>query len=392
MSKLSIVFVTNFINHHQVFLADEFHEILGKNYKLIVREPIPSSFLKKGFADYSNKPYIIESYKTKESFSYAMELIENCDILIFGDAPEEWTLNRLKNNKIIFYYRERWFKVPKHVLRSISWWINKLKFHTKNRNKEVYMLAANAYMKLDTILLGAYPNKVYKWGYFTNVEELDIKHLISQRGNNYLNLLWCAELTKLKHPEMALQLAARLRDKQWKFHLNIIGKGNLETSLLQMSKELGVTDLVTFHGNIPNKIVRQKMKESDIFLFTSDYREGWGCVLNESMSSGCAVVSSHTVGAAPFLIKHGENGLLFKSGDVNSLIEQVESLFKNVELRRSISHAAYISMQNIWSPRIAAKNFIKLSTSLLNHEDLFIQEGPCSKATIILPNYKKIVI
>lgn len=46
--------------------------------------------------------------------------------------------------------------------------------------------------------------------------------------------------------------------------------------------------------------VRSYMEKADIYLFTSDFNEGWGAVLNESMNSGCAVVASHAIGSVPF--------------------------------------------------------------------------------------------
>ncbi len=47
----------------------------------------------------------------------------------------------------------------------------------------------------------------------------------------------------------------------------------------------------------PDK-VRAYMERADVFLFTSDFNEGWGAVLNESMNSGCAVVASHAMVSA----------------------------------------------------------------------------------------------
>ena len=45
------------------------------------------------------------------------------------------------------------------------------------------------------------------------------------------------------------------------------------------------------------------MEESEIYLVTSDRKEGWGAVVNEAMNSGCAVVADHMIGAAPWMIR-----------------------------------------------------------------------------------------
>lgn len=68
------------------------------------------------------------------------------------------------------------------------------------------------------------------------------------------------------------------------------------------------------------------MREHDIFTFTSNKREGWGAVLNEAMSCGCACVVSDLIGAAPYLIKAGINGYTFKTGDVCSFVSCVQKL------------------------------------------------------------------
>lgn len=81
---------------------------------------------------------------------------------------------------------------------------------------------------------------------------------------------------------------------------------------------MNVGDCVSLIGNMPNDEILALMQKSHIFIFTSDRNEGWGAVLNEAMSNGCAVVASNMIGAAPYLIKQGENGYIFKSGDVRS--------------------------------------------------------------------------
>ena len=46
-------------------------------------------------------------------------------------------------------------------------------------------------------------------------------------------------------------------------------------------------------------------------------QEGWGAVLNEAMNSGCACIASHAIGSAGFLIEHGENGFVYRDGDMD---------------------------------------------------------------------------
>ena len=124
-----------------------------------------------------------------------------------------------------------------------------------------------------------------------------------------------------------------------------------------------------------------QMRRHEIFLFTSDKNEGWGAVLNESMSNGCAVVASNMIGSVPFLIEDGINGLVFKSEDLDSLETKVLSLLDNAEYRRTIAMNSVKTMRTIWSPANAAKQFLELVTAIQTGDNSLIPlQGPCSKA------------
>ena len=49
---MTITFYTNFINHHQVPLADCFFKLIGDNYKMVTFTPLPDEFRKRGTAIY----------------------------------------------------------------------------------------------------------------------------------------------------------------------------------------------------------------------------------------------------------------------------------------------------------------------------------------------------
>ena len=101
------------------------------------------------------------------------------------------------------------------------------------------------------------------------------------------------------------------------------------------------------------------------------------------MGNGCTVVASNSIGAAPFLIKNRVNGLLFESGNVLSLYQQVLALINDRELRESLAIQAYHTISEEWSPRKAAENFVCLANGIVNNKIPQIVSGPCSEATII---------
>jgi glycosyltransferase involved in cell wall biosynthesis len=279
-----------------------------------------------------------------------------------------------------FRYRERLFKKGEWQLFDPRVLLSVIREHTIYRKKNFYLLCAGAYTANDLDLIFAYPQKKYKWGYFTEVKELNIEQLISQKPVDRIEIVWTARFLDWKHPELAVKLAYELKRRGYNFHLNMIGAGDLVDDTQILIKKLNVSDCVSLLGSIPNSEVRGYMQKSNIFLFTSDRNEGWGAVLNEAMSCGCAVVASNTIGAVPYLINHQFNGLIFKSGNLNSLLQQTESLFNDKKLREKLSNNAYNTLANEWNAKKAASRFLLLAQSILDGNIISIEKGPCSKA------------
>lgn len=375
---MKLVFVTNFINHHQVPLADEFYHHLGDNYKFITTVDIPESFKKAGYPEYQKKEYLFNAYTSKDNEEKAIQLINEADVVITGAAPERYVRQRLKKNDLTFMYNERWLKTKWRIID----YPRKKHQHRFNKNSNLYYLAASAFVPNDMKILNAYHNKIFKWGYFTKVKELEIERVLKSKREEKLKLIWCARFINWKHPEMIPTLAKYLKEKGCNFEIDMVGSGVLLQKIEKMVQQYNLEGYVNIIGNKPNSEVLQMMRESHIFIFTSDRGEGWGAVLNEAMSNGCAVVASHEIGAVPFLLKDKENGMVFKSQNNDSLAEKVEYLILNEEKRERMAIEAYKTIKDVWSPGNAAKEFMRLSKSILNNEKVETENGPCSKAHI----------
>ena len=120
------------------------------------------------------------------------------------------------------------------------------------------------------------------------------------------------------------------------------------------------------------------MEKCEIYLFTSNREEGWGAVLNESMSCACAVVANSEIGAVPFLLNDKKNGLIYSKGSVDSMADCISILMKSESYRRELGIEAYNSLCAHWTPRRAAENLLKLIDSIQKQIPNPISEGPCS--------------
>ncbi len=380
---MKIVMLSNFINHHQTPVADELYNMQGVEYWFIETKALPEEQRNLGYSDFSNKPYVISAYKSNEEYQKAINLIDNADVVIVGSAPENMIIERLRSNKLTFRYSERFFKKRPWYFPDPRVWMELWKKHIRYKNKPLYMLAASAYTANDVYAIGAYKNKVYKWGYFPRVDYFPVEvceNLDASSGESAPHIMWCARFLRLKHPELPVMLAKRLKDKGYNFHLDMYGRGDELYPTQQLVKSLALNDNVSFYGSLPNEEILKEMRKHEIFLFTSDRNEGWGAVLNESMSNGCAVVASNLIGSVPFLIQDGENGMVFKSGDLDSLTQKVCYLLDNPTERLEMAKKAIHTMREVWSPANAAKRFVELAHKLLADEITSYTDGPCSKA------------
>ena len=377
---MSLVFYSNFINHHLSTLLDELYDYDKGQCWFVETMQIPSWLIQNGYTDSSSRSYVIQAWKDDASKKKAEELCVNADVAIFGADSLEYQIMRAKTGKLSFEVSERWLK--KGILNLLSPRLlrNMWYYHTLFRKKPVYKLCSSAYAAWDQYKMLSYKDRCYKWGYFTRVDDYDIEASLDDRQVAEFRLMWCARFLKLKHPEMAIRLAARLKAKGYAFTLDMYGSGVELERMQLLALQLDVTDVVRFCGNLPNDQILEQMRCHDIFLFTSDRNEGWGAVANEAMSNGCVLVASDAVGSVPFLVKDGENGCVFKSCDLDSLMNKVEYLLNNRTEIRRLAINGYLTMKTVWSPENAARNLMTLIDDLRNGRDTSVADGPCSKA------------
>lgn len=391
-NDLKVTFYSNFLNHHQLPFCLAMDKLTNGQFTFVATTPVPAERRRFGYHDMNKQyPFVLTTYDSEENRAAAMALAMSSDVIITGSAPEIYTERRIQKNKLTFRYSERIYKEGLRRAfrpRNIA---SKLIHHVRFMHKPLYMLCASAYTAFDYALTGCYLGKTYKWGYFPEVVKQDVDALFGQkRSNKRISILWVARFLALKHPEAAIEVAERLKKNGYEFDLNLIGNGVLENQISNLIHEKQLDDCVHMLGAMSPEAVRDHMDQADIFLFTSDFNEGWGAVLNESMNSACAVVASHAIGSVPFLMKDGENGLIYKNGDIDDLYEKVVMLIENPTLREQLGRNAYETLAAQWNAETAAERFLALAQALLDGKKpgLF-EEGPCSRAKILKNGWYK---
>ena len=377
---MKIVFVSNFLNHHQLPFCLAMKNTEGIDFWFVANQRTPNFRVAFGYEDMNAKyDFVIRTYEGVAENTLAKFLCEEADVVIIGSASDSYIKNRLKNNKLTFRYSERIYKkkppfyeIP---LRAIKYFLK------SGRHKNLYLLCSSAFTAPDYAKTGTFINKAYKWAYFTEVKKYEnIENIIENKDKN--SILWVGRFLELKHPELPIMVAKKLKQEGYEFNLKYIGNGELLDSMKALVGKENLADCVEFLGNMPHQNVRENMEKAEIFLFTSDRNEGWGAVLNESMNSCCAVVGSEVIGSVPFLINNNENGLIHKDQDAEDLYQKVKFLLDNPQKRIDISKKAYETMVNEWNAENAAKKLVELSKAIIRGKkktNLF-SNGVCSKA------------
>ena len=367
-----LVFISNFLNHHQFFLCKSFEKKCDKFYFIQTQD-----ISKGGYLTAMNAPFVVHYYLDEEK-EYAQKLIVEADIVIFGACPNELITLRMKNNKLSFIFSERFFKkgrwrrfIPrtrKQVMERVA----------RYKNDSMYVLAASAYLPGDLALLGYPKEKCYRWGYFPKLICYDIEEVFAKKQRNEkIRLLWAARLMPLKRPEMMIALAKKLRDDGYDFHMDILGDGEMSAALHKMICDNELKGYVFMHGVCEHEKVIKYMEQADIFYFTSNRYEGWGVVLNEAMNSGCVVISCVECGATKYLIESGENGFYFTKE--KELYNLTVPLINNFELRKTIGTQAYRTILEQWNHEVAADRFFNLVRDIEETgKSERYKNGPCS--------------
>ena len=383
---MTFTFVSNYINHHQIPLCDALYRELGEDYTFIQTMPMEQERVDMGWSvDVRQLPYVRCLYEAEYE---CLKIIAESDVVLFGwTQREDLTAERLASGKVTLRVSERLYREGQWKVISPRGLAAKYREHIKYRRQNVCMLCAGAYTASDFHLIGAYPDKMFKWGYFTKLRTYSEEQFASMKPQDgVMHIVWAGRFIPLKHPEYVVRLAKTLRDRGHKFCVHMLGDGELEPKIRQDVESLGLAEYFMFYGYTAPEQVRDVMEKCHIHLFTSNYLEGWGAVINEAMNSGCVEVVNAQVGAAPYLIRHGENGLVYPDDRYESMEELVLNLFGDWDGCKQMGRAAYETIRDTWNAENAARELLRFTRGLMRGEIVPAKKGPLSTAPVISPH------
>lgn len=386
-----ISFFSNYFNHHQKALCDALYAIDGVDFYFVETQPMEEFRKNMGWGVENLPSYVINSYENDEKRAEAINLSLRSDLVIIGSAPEEYIKQRLEENKLIFRYTERPLKegiIKKYIPRLHKKY---KEMHYKNRDKNIYVLGASAYASYDYKLLNSYEGRVLKFGYFPEGEKLSWDDIAVKKSNagKPVSILWTGRFLKLKHPELLVKALHKISMDGIQFDATFVGDGPEKNNVKKLTEKYSLEDKIHFMDFVKPEEVREMMRCADIYVCTSNHLEGWGSVVYEGATSGCAVIASHLCGSAPFLVLPGKTGYLFKSGSVNSLYEKLRCLISDRDKLRNCGKGAYENMQKLWNPEVAACRIVNFAKAVQAGSPIEYEDGPLSITPVLKNNWYK---
>lgn len=146
--------------------------------------------------------------------------------------------------------------------------------------------------------------------------------------------------------------------------LLIVGDGPMKPHLLRQAERLGLGHRCLFREATPNPA--DWMRAIDVFVLCSR-SESFPNALLEAMACGCCPVASR-VGGTSELVRHGETGLLFDSGETGQLTESLSRLATDPDFRSGLAKAAAQFVHEHLTMNIAAERLSDIYRQLLGKE------------------------
>ena len=180
--------------------------------------------------------------------------------------------------------------------------------------------------------------------------------------NDEFVVMTAARLTPVKGVDILIRgFADFVKNTNSKATLWILGAGELQKQLEDLSEELGIKDRVLFHGFRNNP--QDYLAECDVFVMCSTY-EPFGMPAAEAGVLGIPVIVSK-VGGLTEIVIHGKSGYQFEIGDYKQLSSYLEELFNNKEMRVEFGQNAKAYVMAHFSPEVIADKIIQIYSKLI---------------------------
>lgn len=192
----------------------------------------------------------------------------------------------------------------------------------------------NLFMLGDSSIKNQYeqlvPNKIkyYTYGMFPSLSVLQNNKSTHQ---NPVKFVYAGQFIKRKNIQLILDSITQTPQFQnGEAEFTFIGEG-------EEFDKINSNPNVKLHNSVSKENLHILLSNADVVVLVSSY-EGWGAIVNEACSCGCALILSRAVGAATLLFENNVNGYFTETSQValsNTFKEIMQDRKKLSEMKKA---------------------------------------------------------
>lgn len=191
--------------------------------------------------------------------------------------------------------------------------------------------------------------------------------------NDTFKIGYVGRIVKEKGIDTLVEAVSRLKERGEYCSLYIVGNGNYKDVLAKIIKENGMREYVQFIPVLKQEDLPAFYSLIDTLVLpsntTSSWKEQFGRVLVEAMACEAPVIGSSS-GEIPVVI--GDVGLVFPEGDTAALVDCIERLMNNENLRKDYAIRGKERAVKQYSWKSVAKEYIRMYEGLIR-ENVYVR-------------------
>lgn len=261
-------------------------------------------------------------------------------------------------------------ELNKKCIVSLRGNINELNYYNLPKNHKATL--SKLLKKTDVVITGVNEYQVKPILKYFEVQEREFEILRPGKPDEYklmksrrkiYDLVFIGPASKMKGLNEYLDVVKTMREV-CKKNVVIISRED-ESEFKSYAKKLGISNLIEWHKEIPNRKVLSILNRSKI-LFLPTRAEAWPNAVIEAMFAKAAVVTN-AVGGLPEILLDGELGYLNYTYKIKESIKSIDLLLSDQKILNNLTDKAYLHATKNYTLSTQMKKLNILYKYVLTH-------------------------